>query len=92
MSIFKKSQKFYSIKAIEDFISKNCVDCLYSSDSVVGLGNQIWTMTNGRFFIIKEVYLNCWSSGHQIRQQSKLTKYQLALIDDEKSNILLQDE
>ena len=84
--------RFYSIRAIEDFIAKHCVDCLYSSDSVVGLGNQIWTMDNGRFFIIKEVFLNCWSSGHQIRQVSKLSKKQLSLIDDEKSNILLQDE
>lgn len=84
--------KFYSIDAIENFISKYCDECLYSSDSVIGLGNQIWAMKNGRFFIIKEVFLNCWSSGHQIRQQTKLSKKQLSLIDDPKSNILLQND
>ena len=84
--------RFYSIKAIEDFISKHCVDCLYSTDSVVGLGDQIWTMDNGRFFIITEVFLNCWSSGHKIRQQSKLSKKQWGLISDPDHNILIQDE
>lgn len=84
--------KFYSIKSIEDFIQKHCVDCLYATDSVVGLGDQIWTMTNGRFFIVTEHVLTCWTSGHTIRQQTKLTKRQIALIDDEKSNILLLDE
>lgn len=84
--------RFYSINAIENFIAKHCVDCLYSSDSVIGLGNQIWTMDNGRFFVVNEIFLNCWSSGHKIRQQTKLSKKQLCLIDDQKSNILLQNE
>ena len=84
--------KFYSIKSIEDFIQKYCVDCLFASDSVIGLGNQIWTMTNGRFFVVREYFLNCWSSGHKVRQQTKLTKRQLALIEDQTQNILLQDE
>lgn len=83
---------YYSIKAIEQFIADHCVDCLYSSDSVVGLGNQIWTMDNGRFFIITEHVLTCWTSGHTIRQQSKLSKRQWDMINDKNKNILLQDE
>ena len=55
--------KFYSIKSIEDFIQKNCVDCLFASDSVIGLGNQIWTMTNGRFFVILFELLVQWTQG-----------------------------
>lgn len=84
--------KFYSIKAIEDFISKYCVDCLYSSGSVVGLGDCIYTMTNGRYFVITEHVLNCWSSAHTIRQISKLSKRQLKLIEDPKRNELLGED
>lgn len=83
--------RFYSIEAIEKFIANHCVDCLYSSDSVVGLGNQIWTMDNGRFFIIKEVFLNCWSSGHKVRQVSKLSKKQKKMIEDESINLMIQE-
>ena len=70
--------RFYSINAIENFVAKYCDECLYSSDSVIGLGDQIWAMKNGRFFTVKEVFLNCWSSGHQVRQISKLSKKQLS--------------
>lgn len=81
----------YSIKAIEDFIEKYCDECLYQSDSVIGLGNQIWSKKNGGFFIVKEYFINCWSSGHNVRQVRKLSKRLLALCNDEKSNLLLQD-
>lgn len=84
--------KNYSIKSIEDFIQKYCVDCLFASDSVIGLGNQIWTMTNGRFFVVREYFINCWTSRHTVRQQSKLSKRQIALIEDQTQNILLQYE
>ena len=84
--------KNYSIKAIKDFIAKYCVDCLFLTDSVIGLGDQIWTMKNGRFFIVNEFFINSWTSGHHVCQRSKLTKKQLAAIDDPELNVLLQDE
>lgn len=84
--------RYYSIRAIEDFISKYCVDCLYSSGSVVGLGNCIYTMKNGRFFVITEHVLNCWESAHTVRQVSKLSKRQLFLIDSPEHNELLADD
>lgn len=84
-------KKNYSIKAIEDFIEKYCVDCLLESDSVIGLGNQVWTMKNGRFFVVEEYFINCWTSGHNVRQVSKLSKRLQKLIDDENYNLLLQD-
>lgn len=84
--------KSYSIKAIEKFIQKNCLDCLFQGDSVIGLGDSIWTMPNGRFFVVHEYFINCWTSGHKVRQISKLSKRQLALIDDVSQNLLLQDE
>lgn len=83
--------KTYSINAIENFINKYCVDCLLNTDSVVGLGHQIWTMNNGRFFEVKEHFQNCWSSTHTIRQFSKISKAQQKLIDNQEYNVLLQD-
>lgn len=84
-------KKYYSINAIEDFISENCVDCLFLSDSVIGLGNQIWTMKNGRYFIVREHYLTPWTSGHTIRRVSKLSKRLIALCENTEENLLLQD-
>jgi hypothetical protein len=84
--------RYYSIRAIETFIEKYCDDCLYSSGSVVGLGNCIYAMKNGRFFIVREHVLNCWQSAHTVRQVSKLSARQLKLIDDPEHNELLQDE
>ena len=81
----------YSIKAIEDFIANHCVDCLFQGDSVVGLGNQVWLMNNGRYFIVKEYFINCWTSGHKVRQVSKLSKRLQDLCNNAKENLLLQD-
>lgn len=81
----------YSIRAIEDFILKYCVDCLFLGDSVIGLGNQVWLMNNGRYFIVKEYFINCWTSGHKVRQVSKLSKRLQDLCNNEKENLLLQD-
>lgn len=83
--------RFYSIEAIENFISKYCDDCLFQGDSVVGLGNQIWAKKNGGYFIVKEIFLNCWSSGHKVRQVSKLSKKLQDLCNNEKENLLLQE-
>lgn len=83
--------KYYSIKVIEDFIQKHCDECLYATDSVVGLGDQIWSKKSGGFFEVREHYLNCWSSGQTVRQFSNLSKRQLKLIDDESKNILLTE-
>lgn len=85
-------RKNYSIKAIEDFISKHCIDCLYCTDSVIGLGSQVWTMDNGRFFIVEEYFINSWTSGHNVRQVSKISKRLQKLIDDPESNLLLQED
>jgi hypothetical protein len=82
--------KNYSIKAIEEFINNYCVDCLFESDSVIGLGNRIYLMKNGRYFIIKEFFINSWASGHNVRQVSKLSKKMLTLIES-KENLLNQD-
>lgn len=84
-------KKNYSTKAIEDFIEKYCVDCLYLTDSVIGLGNQVWTMKNGRFFVVEEYFINSWASGHNVRQVSKLSKRLQKLIDNKEYNLLLQD-
>lgn len=85
------ARKNYSIKSIEDFIEKYCVDCLFMGDSVVGLGNQIWTMKNGRFFIVEEYFINSWVSGHNVRRVSKISKRLQKMIDNEEINLLLQD-
>lgn len=81
----------YATSAIEDFIEKYCDECLYQSDSVIGLGNQIWSKKSGGFFIVHEYFINSWCSGHDVRQVRKLSKRLIKLCNDEESNLLLQD-
>lgn len=86
------SIKYYTIKSIQDYIEKYCQDCLFVSDSVVGLGHQIWTLKTGGIFEVIEHYQNCWSSVHSVRKKSKLSKSDLALIEDQDQNLLLSDD
>lgn len=84
-------RKNYSCKAIEDFIEKYCEECLFAGDSVIGLGDQVWTKKQGGFFIVHEYFINSWASGHEVRQVSKLSKRIQKMIDDPELNLLLQD-
>lgn len=83
--------RFYSINAIESFINKYCDECLFQGDSVIGLGDSIWSKKNGGYFIVKEIFLNCWSSGHKVRQVRKLSKKQEKMITDESINLMIQE-
>lgn len=83
--------KYASIQAIEDFINNHCVDCLYATDSVVGLGNLIYTTDNGKLFIVNERVANCWSSNHYYRFASKISKAMQKMIESQ-DNILNQDD
>lgn len=84
-------RKNYSCKAIEDFIEKYCEECLFSGDSVIGLGDQVWTKKQGGYFIVHEYFINSWASGHEVRQVSKLSKRIQKMIEDPELNLLLQD-
>lgn len=84
-------KKNYTIESIQKFINNYCEECLFQGDSVIGLGDSIWRMNNGLFFIVKEYFINEWSSGHSVRKQKKLSKRQESMINNEKINLLLQD-
>lgn len=71
--------KYYSCTSMDNFISRYierggqayCID-----DGVLTSGDWILFDTRGKlkFCIIKEVYINDWSSGQTIRRYKKLPK------------------
>lgn len=83
--------KYASIQAIEEYINNHCIDCLYATDSVIGLGDLIYTTDKNNLFIVKEKYQNEWSSIHYYRFASKISKVMQKLIDSQ-DNILNQDD
>lgn len=57
--------------------SKECVpETLQLDEGVLGSGNWLLFDYSGRlkFIVIKEVYLNEWSSAHTIRKYNKIPK------------------
>lgn len=86
-------QALYSIEDLEALISKyqdKGGEVYRLGDESLGLGTVILTAPEELHlysFIIKEVYLNEWSSGHTLRRYRKLPKCYLQIIDK-----LMQDE
>jgi hypothetical protein len=74
--------KIYSLEAIEKLIShytKNGGSIETIKEGTLGYGTTVLKCEKLKFAVIKEVYLNEWSSGHTVRLYNKLPqKYQLA--------------
>jgi hypothetical protein len=67
----------YSLKACESFIEKEIEkgsDVFTKEEGGLGLGTVVIIRENGSGAIIKERYLNEWSSTHTARQYRKMPK------------------
>jgi len=62
-------------KLISDYVGKHAGDVTELEEGVLGYGTTL--LHNGdkvSTIVIKEVYINAWSSGHSIRQYKKIPK------------------
>lgn len=69
----------YSYKQVDALIEKYVNkggETLQLDEGVLGSGNWLLFDYSGRlkFIVIKEVYLNAWSSAHTIRKYNKMPK------------------
>jgi hypothetical protein len=68
---------YYSLSACENLIKKyldlgGTVETI--EDGVLGLGTVVCYATGKKTAIIKEVYINDWSSAHTVRMYNKTPK------------------
>jgi hypothetical protein len=69
----------YTLTACQDLIDRYVNqfggECTELEEGVLGLGTMILHNAEGKkTIVIKEVYLNPWSSGHTIRMYNKMPK------------------
>lgn len=72
-------QSIYSISSTQEFISSMIEkgwDCIQLDEGVLGVGDLVLIAPDDKHynFVIREVYLNEWSSGQTIRKCAKLSK------------------
>lgn len=75
----------YSLLVCEELISqymKRKGDVIYLEEGSLGLGKVLLVASGLKTAIIKEVYLNSWSSGHTIRMYDKTPAKYKKLIDN----------
>ena len=82
-----KKVTYYDYQEIDKLIEKlleEGYDCIQLSEGILGSGNWICIPAdsgNYYHFIIKEVYINQWQSGHTVRKCRKLSKADKALLE-----------
>lgn len=72
------------VRKLVDWLEKDGYSMEVLDDGVLGMGTFImWSPDpeNHYSFIVREIPLNCWSSGHTIGRFSKVTKKLQAEID-----------
>lgn len=77
----------YSYKQVDALIEKYANkggETLQLDEGVLGSGNWLLFDYSGRlkFIVIKEVYLNEWSSAHTIRKYNKMPKKYEKILDE----------
>ena len=78
--------KMYTLTACQDlidrYVNKYGGECTELEEGVLGLGTMILHSAEGKkTIVIKEVYLNPWSSGHTIRMYNKMPKKLEKMLD-----------
>lgn len=84
-AVFKRPQKIYGLRECEKLISRYYErggDVYTIEEGVLGLGLMILTGHNLKTTIIKEVYLNCWSSGHTVRMYNECPEKYRKMIEE----------
>lgn len=87
MVFLKKKQTLYSFRDIDNLIERYIKaggEAVQTEEGTLGSGNWILFDYAGNLknFIIKEVYVNCWTSAHTIRGYKKLPKKYEALLEN----------
>jgi hypothetical protein len=67
-------------KLLQRYLSIENSNVVQTSESVLGCGNWICTAPNKKTAIIKEVFVNSWTSTHKITLYNKTPKKYLNLI------------
>lgn len=84
-NFFTTKQSIYSLEAVENIINKYCElggECIEVVEGCLGYGITICMANGYKTAVIKEIYLNEWSSGHTIRFYNKTPKKYLDMIDN----------
>lgn len=77
MTEFKRPQKLYDCSAVEKLMNQYIEaggEITEVEPGSLGYGFMIFHGEGLKTVIIKEVYINCWSSGHTIRMYNKTPK------------------
>lgn len=81
---FKKPQTLYDCTAVNNLIDKYYEkggECVQLSEGGCGCGDWICYGEGLKTTIIKEIYLNCWSSAHSIRMYNKMPAKYAAILE-----------
>ena len=76
----------YTLTACQDlidrYVNKYGGECTELEEGVLGYGTLILHNAKGKkTIVIKEVYINAWSSGHSIRMYNKMPKKLEKMLD-----------
>jgi hypothetical protein len=70
--------KIYDLKTCESLIQRYVDqfsgECIVIEEGVLGLGTVLLTAHGKKAILIKEIFLNAWSSGHTIKMYNKIPK------------------
>ena len=74
------AQKLYSYRAVEDFYNERLAPLGYEwlqiREGTLGIGDVLFVSPDEQHyhFVVREVYLNEWSSAQTIRRTAKISK------------------
>lgn len=78
-------QKLYTTSACEDLMRRyweNGGECLEIEPGTLGLGLTICYGDGLKTAVIREIYINPWTSAHTVRFYNSMPKKYAAMIDD----------
>ncbi len=80
------NQRIYSFQDVDKFVSdmiEKGYELIQLRDGVLGIGDSVLISPDAEHynFVIREIHLNEWSSGHTIRRASKISRKLQAEID-----------
>ena len=83
--MFPKMRTMYSLEACERLMEEyyqRSGECVTLEEGSLGLGLVLCYADGLKTTVIKEVYLNEWSSGHTVRMYNKMPKKYEKMLED----------